>query len=135
MLDSSKLAQLLNPKLSFYSTDKQELIDAYLMLMRSGEENEMLECEMKNVICYYEKRVEMLSNAIDNPSQLALECERGARALLLNLLQDARQHLDKCRQLFSNCLHQSSVSSSLSEINDSDISSESNSDCDSDSEM
>ena len=52
-IDSCKLAQILNPH-SSYSTAKQELIEAYLLLTRGGEEIHMLECDMKNVISYYE---------------------------------------------------------------------------------
>ena len=95
VVDSSKLAQIVNPN-SSYSIDKQELIEAYLLLIRSGEEIHMLECDMKNVISYYENRVNMLTVAMESPSEVALKCESGARALFQNLLQEANQQLHKC---------------------------------------
>ena len=130
-MDSSKLSQIVNPYF-LYSTDKQELIEAYLLLTRSAEELHMLGSDMKNVISYYANRVEALTAAIENSSEVALLCISGAHALLQNLLQEANQHLHKCKQLYSSCLH---PPQSL-QLNDSkrDISSEASTDCDSDSD-
>ena len=132
VVDSSKLAQIVNPN-SSYSIDKQELIEAYLLLIRSGEEIHMLECDMKNVISHYENRVNMLTVAMASPSEVTRKCESGARALFQNLLQEANQQLHKCRQLFSSCLHQDQ-SPQLND-SDSDLSSEAYTDSDSESDI
>ena len=91
----------------------------------------MLECDMKNVISYYENRVKVFTAAMESPSEIALKCESGARALLQNALQEASQHLHKYRQLFSSYLNQDQ-SPHLSD-SDSDFSSEADTDYDSDS--
>ena len=48
----------------------------------------------------------MKTAAMESPSEIALKCESGARALLQNALQEASQHLHKYRQLFSSYLNQ-----------------------------
>ena len=105
ILDSSTLARLLQPKLCALTPDKQELINTYIMLKRTSEEICMLESEMANVTQYFEDRRDTIESTL---MAIKPECAytRGARALLLNLLQVTRLQVDKCRRLFSVCLHQ-----------------------------
>ena len=65
-----------------YSPNKQELVDVDVMLTRSGEEIEMLLDEMRNVLSYYENRVNSIECATREYFQLG---NRGACALLLQL--------------------------------------------------
>ena len=101
VLDSSKMAHRLHPKLSAYSIDRQELIDAYLLVKRSHEEKELLQSEMKNVISYYEYRVQTLAQAMSSLSQSNLEYKRGGCALLAHLHKNAAQCLLESRHLLS----------------------------------
>ena len=94
VLDSSILSQKLHPSLHGYTSDKQEIINAYLLMTRSGEELEMLQVEMKNVIEYYEDRASTIHNTMDSTV-----CDRGACALLYNPYQDSLRRLKECRQL------------------------------------
>ena len=100
VLDSSKLAYVLNPKLSAYSADKKELIDAYLLLKHSIEEKELIESEMKNVISYYGYRVTFTTN-VPHLSQSNIDCKRGGCALSAHLHKDAVHHLLQSRELLS----------------------------------
>ena len=132
VLDSSKLAYVLNPKLSAYSADKKELIDAYLLLKRSIEEKELIQSEMKNVISYYEYRVKILSLAMSHLSQSNVDYKRGGCALLAHLHKDAVQHLLQSRKLLlyvSEADHDS-LHVSDAECYDSDSSFNSDSDSD-----
>ena len=134
MLDSSKVAQVLNPKLSTYSADKQELIDAYLRLKCSIEEKELIQSEMKNVISYYECRVEILTQAMSRLSHSNVYYKRGGCALLRCLHKDASQRLLQSKDLFSH-VHDSeddSLHFGAAECYDSDVSSNSGSDSDTD---
>ena len=94
VMDSSKLSQILDPCYSYL--DRQELIEAYLLLTRSSEELKLLVCDMENVISYYKNRVKILADAVEN------ECGRersGAHALLRGLLQQTEQQLKQYRGL------------------------------------
>ena len=84
--DTSKLAQILHPSVS-YSGDKQELIEAYLLSKCSAEELRLLELDMTNVIQYHERRVEVLTTAVCNPSDIS---EIGALSVLHNHLQEGK---------------------------------------------
>ena len=103
VLDSSVLAKILNPKLSTYRPDRQQITSAYLMLTRSHEEMEMLQSDMKNVVLYYETRAKAIEDTIKEPCQLGPLYVRGAHALLQNMLPEANVQLAKCKQLFATC--------------------------------
>ena len=130
VLDSNKLVEILNPKFYRYSKEKQELIEAYLLLCRSTEELELLKCDMHNAILYYHNRIEVLTTAIDNPQDVAHQFKRGARTLLLDLKLHAEQELAKLRQLTSPLSneHQSTYQESGSDLSSDDE----ETDCDSD---
>jgi hypothetical protein len=126
VLDPSALAKMLNPKLTAYKPDRQEIINAYIMLTRSKEEMEMLQREMGNVLHYYEDRVVVIQSVMDECSQL--KSARGAHALLHNMLINTNVQLQKCKQLFTPLLfqHQAPISmcsdDSSDSSNDSDFS-------------
>ena len=101
-VDSARLAQLLHLRSSSYSEKKQELLEAYLLLCRSGEELDMLKCDMQNAISYYESRVKLLETAIESPTGIVEEFKSGAHALLLAFLQDTHKEVSKLRELFSD---------------------------------
>ena len=134
MLDSSKVAQILNLKLSIYSANEQELIDAYLRLKRSIEEKELIRSEIKNVISYYEYRVEILAQTISSLSHSNEDYKRGGCALLKCLHKKASQYLLQNRDLLSHIMHHEDDSQHLTatECYDSDSSSNSGSDSDTD---
>ena len=96
VLDSSILSQKLQLNLHGYTSDKQEIINAYLLMTRSGEELEMLQVEMINVIQYYKDRASAIHNTMDSTVY-----DQGARALLYNLYQDSLRRLKEYRQLFA----------------------------------
>ena len=128
VMDSSKLSQILDPCYSY--SDRQELIEADLLLTHSSEELKLLVCDMENVISYYEKRMKVLADAMEN------ECGRersGAHALLRGLLQQTEQQLKQYRGQFSCCLD-SSQSHQIT-VSDSEISSDENTDSESESEI
>ena len=126
-VDSVRLAKVLTSRSSFYSEKKEELIEAYLFLCRSGEEIHMLKCDMQNAIHYYENKVNVLETAIKGPLDIPEECKSGACALLSDLLQDTQRELAKLRKLFcEEELYPQSMES------DSDFSSDNDTDYDSD---
>ena len=100
-LDSATLSQILNPKICVFTPSKQELVHAYIMVKRSGEEIHMLEGEMENTLHYYEKRKDAIVVTLEYLQTQEQAFDRGAHALLHTLLEDTRQQLDKCRLLFS----------------------------------
>ena len=132
VLDSSKLAYVLNPKLSAYSAEKKELIDAYLLLKRSIEEKELIQSEMKNVILYYEYRVKILLQAMSHLSQSNIDYKRGGCALLAHLHKDAVRHRLQSRELLSYVSEDDSLHVNDAEFYDSESSYAFNSDSDSD---
>lgn len=108
-LDSSTLAKILQPKLCEVTPHRQELINAYIMLKRSSEEIQMLKSDMTHTVQYYENRKAVIMNAITSIGQ-EHAYDRGARALLLSFQQATDLQVDKCKQLFSACLHQTQES-------------------------
>lgn len=117
ILDSATLAQIVHPNLGAYTLDKRELIDTYVMLKRSSEEVQLLECEMSNTICYYEHRSNVISKAVGKFSDSESAYDRGACAVLLDLLQATDQQLNKCRELFKFCFDHDGLSLPLSDDN------------------
>ena len=128
VLDSSTLADMLNSKLTAYKPDRQEIINAYVMLTRSHEEMEMLQGEMGNVLHYYEDRVAAIQSALDECSQLTPSVARGACALLHNMLTDTNVQLQKCKQLFTPFFDDQSPTSVYCDDGSSELSHESDSD-------
>lgn len=106
---SNILFKVLNTKFGTYSKEKQELIEAYLLLCRSSEELELLNCDMHNAIMYYENRIEIINAAIiDNQQDGAqhVQFKSGAHALLLHLKLQAEQELAKLRGLTLLCCNE-----------------------------
>ena len=87
------------------------------MLKRSSEEVQLLECEMSNTICYYEHRSNVISKAVEKFSDSESAYDRGACAVLLDLLQATDQQLNKCRELFKFCFDHDGLSLPLSDDN------------------
>lgn len=108
-LDSSTLAKILQPKLCEITPHRQELINAHCMLKRSSEEIQMLKSDMAHTVQYYENRKSVIMNTVTSIDQ-EHAYDRGARALLLSLLQATDLQVEKYRQLFSACLHQTQES-------------------------
>ena len=80
--DSAALAQILNPKICVFTPSKQELVNAYIMVKRSGEEIHMLEGEMENTLHYYEKRKDAIVVTLGCLQTQEQAFDRGAHALL-----------------------------------------------------
>ena len=76
---------------------KRELIDAYLLLIRSKEELIMLEEDAKNCVEYYKEREEAIMQEMNTVSyEMARDpYSRGKRAMLNNLLKDNHRLLSR----------------------------------------
>ena len=112
-LDSNRLSVILRPYSSISSTDKQEIIDAFLRRERASEEVVMLEVEMKNTTAYYTNKCKVLQDCMDSfcqrgdsPLRRTESCEhaymydRGALALLKRMHIHTAKKADECEKLF-----------------------------------
>lgn len=113
-LDPAVVLTLLSTVTTSYDlSSKNEIIDAYLMFLRSKEEVDLLPIEAQNANTFYEKKKQIIKTGLESNS-----LSSGAKCLLYQLLGKVKMLLGEVRQ--TQLLMKNSVPTTHIESDDSD---------------
>ena len=91
ILDPAVISTLLSKVTTYDLGSRKETIDAYLMLLRSKEEKDLLQMETQNTISFYEQKQQIIETALKSSSS-------GAKCLLHQLLVKVKVLLREVQQ-------------------------------------